>query len=140
MTPRQLAAKATRPAPVYEAHFTDGTYSRMSFWTQTGKPFDLDRARGLFAPGVEIKENGRVLPACFKGKALAMGYVEHDVFGEEFVRFADPFFSGEAIPAKPKARATIKQARTVIRELLAVIDPETINSKTLTQARELIAA
>ena len=136
MTPMQLAKKGTWPAPVYEAHFTDGTVSRMSFWTQAGKPFDLDRGRGLFNPGVAIRQ----ARACFEGKTLAMGYVEHDVPGKEFVRFADPFFTGDTMPTTPKKRHTIKQARAIISELLAVVDTNTVNGATLAQAREMITA
>lgn len=142
MSPRMLAAKGTWPAPVYEAHFSDGTYARQSFWTETGKPFDVDRARGLFRPGTPTREHGITRPGLFEDKVVVAGYVEHDVPGKPWLRFADPHFTGEPapVPIKRKAKPGIKQARVVIGHLLAAIETGNCQPETLEQARELVAA
>lgn len=142
MTVRQISSKAMRPRPVYEAHFSDGTVSRLSFWTERGKPFDLDRARNLFGPGVPLVLRDRIDFPAFHGKEVVAGFVEHDVPGKPWLRFADPHFTGEPapVPIRRKAKPGIKQARTVIGQLLAAIETGEFQPETLQQARELIAA
>lgn len=142
MLPRQLAVKGMWPAPVYEGHFSDNTVLRMSFWTEARKPYDLARARRLFAPGVPLRIcTGHWLPAHLEGKRLVMGYLEHDVPDQPWIRFADPFFTGEAapVPVRRTPRVTVRQARALIGELLADIETGEVRESLIDRARDLAA-
>ncbi len=125
------------PAPVYQAQFDNGKIIRMSFWTPFNKPFNLERARGLFKsdPG-----------------NMVMGHVEHDVPGQPFVHFADPHFGGDPAPVpitgNARKRATIKEARLLIKDLLWAMEYDLrpagdcgpTKQEAMRKARELIAA
>lgn len=99
------ARKALYPYPIYQGIFPDGTVARMSFWTRAGKPFD-------FAAGRRACEAHRGMPA-------TMGYVEHDDPEQPWIRIADPYFTGDAVPvvAKPRINgAKLKKAALRIVE------------------------
>lgn len=44
---RKVTRKSVWPAPIYEAHMSDGEVIRMSFHSPVGKPLDMARARRL---------------------------------------------------------------------------------------------
>ncbi len=112
----------TWPAPVYEAHFDNGKVYRMSFWTPHGKPFNVERARGLFGPFPPVRSYPYSRPVIDPAAKMIAGFIEHDVPGNPYLRFADPHFTGEAAPvpvagnAKPKK--SVKEARRLIRGLV----------------------
>lgn len=86
------------PPPVYVGRFADGTETRMSIWSQEGKPLDFGRGRRVTC-GVVGNERCRAntppqqwhkipfVPAT----DLKEGYFDYDG-----VRIPDPFFSGGA--------------------------------------------
>ena len=102
--------KGLWPGPVYEAHFTDGTTGRMSFWSKAGKPFDFDRGR-------------RVLAMCNADKTIVAGYVERDAPREPWVRVPDPFFNGAVEQEAPRKRVTARQLRTALQAVLDTLPP-----------------
>ena len=107
-----------KPAPVYEAHFADGSVGRMSFWSKYGQPFDFTR--------------GRQLCESAWGKRTIAGFVEHDTPASPFVRLPDPMQE----TAPKLKRTTAKQYRDA---LTALVD-QALPSTALDHARELIAA
>ena len=126
--PKQSMAqirKCVYPHPVYEAHFSDGTVARMSFWSAAGKPWDFNRG-------------WRVLATAYR-KQIVAGYVEQnpDDLREPWVRIADPFFTGEAIaPQKRKP----KRYKETLAYLVNWIDGEHKDESAIVAARALLAA
>ncbi len=115
--------KCVYPHPVYEAHFSDGTVARMSFWSQADKPWDFHRG-------------WRVLATAYR-KPIVAGYVEHDDPAKPWVRIPDPLFTGEAMaPQKRKP----KRYKDTLAYLVDWIDGEHDDEAALTAARNLLAA
>lgn len=158
-------AKATNSLkPVYEAHFTDGTMLRMSFWSAKGKPLDIERGRRVIA--LAIKPLPTVVRLCpvrmseqpdpYKVTMLEPVEVvtgrayrrkptanEGKTVARGFVeldgqRWADT--GQDSIPI-PGARAARKPAAgKVLAELLAYLDGEHGDARIIERARELVAA
>ena len=107
--------KCVYPYPVYEAHFSDNTVARLSFWSRAGKPLDVDRGR-------------RLVGLIYSGKTAVDGFVEHDPadMAKPWYRARDPLYSGDPAPVTRKRGATAKQCRTVIERLLADYSPAAI--------------
>ena len=105
-----LADHTLYPFPVYVAELADGTMRRMTFWQETGKPWNFERGRKL----------------CGDITYWARGYIEHN--GQ---RFAD---NGQTQPVKPKRGATAAQLKKL---LASVLDGD---GSAIEQARELLAA
>ena len=100
------------PFPVYEAHFSDNTYSRMSVWSPLGKPWAFDRFRHV------LSKSGR--------REIVDGYLEHDVAGKPWLRLQDPLFSGEVVATKAKktsSAAIRKWAETILEQIDSAPDP-----------------
>lgn len=117
--------KCVYPSPVYEAHFADNTYGRLSVWQPLGKPWDFERAR-------------RVLAAIYR-KPVVDGYLEHDVADKPWLRVQDPAFSGEAVTETRKRGPSAKQVKAILYDVLAYVDGGT-DETVLERARELLAA
>lgn len=152
--------KGVYPRPVYEAHFDDNTYVRLSFWSQAGKPLAVNRARdmiqaltrwspaGVTRVAVYGSERGCRVRAPYtpiergllSGKRLVRGYVEHDVPDQPFVRFVDPYFMPHAVEGSAKRqRITAKAVKTVLADLVAYLDGDGPDDA-FQRARDLIAA
>ncbi|MGI9504281.1 MAG: hypothetical protein ACR2RE_14635, partial [Geminicoccaceae bacterium] len=151
MTTLAKVRKCVHPRPVYQADFADSTYVRMSFWSPKGKPLAVDRARNLILSLTRWSPAGIVRVARYNfgnpyrggtgtnvaapytpiergllsGKRLVRGYVEHDVPGQPWVRFVDPYFTPHAVTetARPK-RITARHVKTVLADLVAYLDGE----------------
>lgn len=70
--------KGIYPWPVYEAHFSDGTVSRMSFWCRADKPIDFAHGRRLSdLCGRHVPENkvAQYLAANRPPRAMLAGFV-----------------------------------------------------------------
>lgn len=57
--------KGLYPWPVFEAHFTDGTVTRMSFWSDASKPLDVDMGK-----------RASIKLTATRGKTYSHGFVE----------------------------------------------------------------
>ena len=114
------------PQPVYEAHFSDGTSARLTFWSEKNKSFDADRGRGLFS-----------LFNAFSDKPIIRGVVEHQSCGKIW-RNVDPHFLPHVVETKPK-RITAKMTRETLADLLDWLDGDGPDDA-LERARSLIAA
>lgn len=147
------------PQPVYEAHFSDGTTQRMSFFSEKGKPIDTERGRrlinslcrwspaGLTRLSREcMRINGEWIDAPYTpvirnslaGKKMVRGVVEHQANGKIW-RNVDPHFLPHAVEtAKPK-RITAKLAKDTLADLLDWLDGDGPDDA-LDRARELLAA
>jgi len=120
--------KYVYPFPVYEAHYADGTYARMSVWQPIKKPWDFERFRRVLQQPMAWSFIGPPAP-------IVDGYLEHDAPGAPWLRVQDPLFSGaEVLPMKRKP-----QAKKVLRELLAFLDGETDNPEIMELARQIAA-
>lgn len=157
--------KCVYPHPVYEAHWSDGTVSRLSFWSEKGKPVTGERGRRLvqapsrwtptgitrfarYAMGNPYTGGAGNVSAPYtpitrgllSGKRLVRGYVEHDSPGKPWVRFVDPHFMPHPVPESAKAkRQTARQVKTILADLVAYLDGNGPDDA-LKRARDLIAA
>ena len=136
--------KCLCPAPVYEAHFDDNTYARLSFWTPQDKPIDPDGGRRVIEAMTgwtvtHLPTVCRIEAGLLTGKRLVRGYVEHDVPGRPWVRFVDPHFLPHTVAAPTAKRATAKEVKAALANVLAWID-RTGPADALAKAREMIAA
>ena len=119
--------KCVYPFPVYEAHYADGTYARMSVWQQEGKPWDFERFHRVLRQPMAWDFIGPPAP-------IVDGYLEHQAQTGQF-RMQDPAFSGaEIVSMKRKP-----PAKRVLRELLAFLDGEHDNAAILDLARQIAA-
>lgn len=135
---------ATYPFPVYEAHFSDGTYVRLSFFTPKGKPIDASRGRQLVESltgwtVTHLPTLCRIEPGLMTGKRLVRGFIEHDVPGQPWVRFLDAHFAPYAVETPKAKRVTAKVVLAALADLLAAIDGQG-PADAVVKARELIAA
>ena len=112
-----MAGHTLYPYPVYEARFVDGTVARLSFWQETNKPWDFARPRAMLA---------RIY-----GKPVAVGFVEHDVPNQRWMRIADPMAE---VDIKPKRGPTAAQLKKLLANVLEG------DGAAIEQARELLAA
>lgn len=121
--------KGQYPAPVYEAHLSNGEIVRMTFWTIKGKPHDVARGRRHGERAAERRGYGVTLIDGFVDQASAVP-----------VRYRDPSFDPAAENVKPiKPRITAKAAREALGELLAWLDGDHEDESVLNRARALAA-
>lgn len=145
MTTLAKVRKGVYPRPVYEAHFSDKTYVRLSVWSPAGKPLAVDRARNLINTMTgwtvtHLPTLCRIERGNLTGKRLVRGYVEHDVPGQPWVRFLDPAFSPHAVIETAKAkRQTARRVKAILADLVAYLDGDGPDDA-LQRARDLIAA
>lgn len=116
-----IARKGVRPSPVYEATYEDGTKKRMAFWSQTGRPLDVDRGRRHCAD-----THGA------RGREVVDGWV---VVGGE--RYQDPAFNpGSVLPGANTKKARKPSAAVLLKLLARVLDGD---AKAIAEARGLVA-
>lgn len=155
------------PAPVYEAHFADGSVRRMSFFQIPGKPWDFERGARLCAAcgrGVSFDHYHRL--GVVEGPAhpaIVDGYVWHNdkVDDAPLTIVRDPRFAGQAAPfyscavdgesTKKRAnRVTAADLRSELKMMIRYAECLRIELEnrghdfsrdvTLDKARELLAA
>ena len=97
--------KAVYPYPVYEAHFSDGSVQRMSFFSLRGKPWDFERGRKLC---VSARRMFRNEPA-----EVVAGYVEWDERNGPWHRVPDPLGEVVAMPKRRQAKAVLRRPHPV---------------------------
>ncbi|MQB00231.1 MAG: hypothetical protein GEU78_08060 [Actinobacteria bacterium] len=114
--------KGVHPYPVYEAHFTDGTVNRMSFWSPQGRALDVETGKYI-----ATTTHSAV------GKVFDFGMVEWDgarmspVMAAAFV----PFGASAKAP-----RASLARARAIFRRM----EGGTITPAILAELKEALAA
>lgn len=120
-----ITKKALWPNPVYEAHFSDGTVQRMSFYQTRGKPWDYGRGRRLCQSAHDLRHQN--------GACIVAGYVEWDETNGPWHRINDPMQEQE-VPVKRK------NYKAALQSLVAYLDGEHDDSAVVEQVRELLAA
>ena len=90
------------PPPVYEAHYSDGSTLRYSFWSPKGKPLEQRSIHERMAARGDMTK----------------GFIEHN--GERWE--CDDWNSRRAPIVAPPKRITAKQARESLGRLLACLD------------------
>lgn len=86
-----LQSHTLYPYPAYEAHFFDDTVGRVTFWQETGKPWDVLRARRL--------------AESIYGKTVHFGFIEYDNPDQPWFRALDTDLWKAQQKKKPRTTA-----------------------------------
>ena len=118
-----MGRKGIYPAPVYEAHFADGSIGRCSFWSPVGKPIDFEHGRRVAAqlwsrPSIDSvalksQSTARNAASFFEThppKPVNFGWVEHETIGRVY-----------HLPGSAPIKAARVDARAQCRSALAAL-------------------
>ena len=101
--------KGIFPAPIYQAHFTDGTHIRMSFWSHKDKPMDVDRGMRL---------------------CMVTKHAKNRRFSHGLIDIGDELRPVESFPQITPRKPPIRAAR--VREIVKAMTAEAISDNDLT--------